>query len=56
MRRQYAPHMQKAKLNGCLGNVRQNLELGYVFMGYLHPENLPLESKSVSLAIIQPTL
>jgi len=39
---------------GCHGNDPLTLNIGYVFIGELDPENPPLESNCVSLAIIQP--
>ena len=48
------PYIESQK--SCHGNIPQNLEIGHVFIGQLDPENLPLESNCVSLAIIQPKL
>ena len=36
-----------------MANVPYTLDLGYVFIGYLVPENPPLQSISVSLAVVQ---
>jgi len=42
---------------GSHGNVSQNLDLGYVFIGFLDPENPPpIESNIVPLAITQQKL
>ena len=41
---------------GCHGNIPQNLEIGYVFIGQLDLENPALESNIVPLPITQPNL